>query len=545
MFANMSLKFKLIGSFCIVAVVLCVVGVVGYSGIVDATRGLNSVGNVEMPAVIAAAKMQQGQLGVRVACNAIMNPQYPEAAKKGYPAQVEGFWKDIDDGIKDYQPLERNAEEEAMWKEFLTLIETYRSFYNRFQPVALAYVEEKNPAVAQTHLNKMCEIAFGGFAQAGGASMKKLATLTEANTKMAMDEMAAANARAARSKAMSLIFSIGGLLAALGFGIFLSLNISRRMSGIAMSVADGAGNISAASTQVASSAQSVASGSQQQAASIEETSSSLEELAAMTKQNADNTKTVAQLMNETKNLVSKAANGTETMDAAMREIKSASDQTSKIIKTIDEIAFQTNLLALNAAVEAARAGEAGKGFAVVAEEVRNLAMRAAEAAKNTGALIEENVNRVAGGVQIVEGLKNALGEVTDASGKVASLVTEIAAASDEQSKGIEQINVAVTQMNQVTQANAANAEESASASEEMSGQAESMSDLVNQMMAVINGGNHDTHAQVPARTMKIAAKPMSTLKKPLAKLSAKPVVKKISAPEKVIPLDENEELEKF
>lgn len=337
-----------------------------------------------------------------------------------------------------------------------------------------------------------------------------------------------------------------GALAALAFGIFLSLNISWSMSGIATAVAEGAGNIAAASTQVASAAQSVASGSQEQAASIEETSSSLEELAAMTKQNADNTKTVAALMNEAKTVVNRAAQGTESMDSAMKEIKSASDQTSKIIKTIDEIAFQTNLLALNAAVEAARAGEAGKGFAVVAEEVRNLAMRAAEAAKNTGSLIEENVHRVAGGVQIVESLKTALTEVTTSSGKVARLVNEIAAASDEQWKGIEQINVAVMQMNQVTQGNAANAEESASASEEMSGQAESLNDLVNQMMAVING---QSHAETMVHRTHTPSNAVTSVHKMTAKLAAKsvtkPIWKKPTAPEKVIPLNEYEELNKF
>jgi len=254
----------------------------------------------------------------------------------------------------------------------------------------------------------------------------------------------------------------------------------------------------------------------------------------MTRQNADNTKTVAHLMSEAKTLVDKASRGSEQMGTAMKEIKSASDQTSKIIKTIDEIAFQTNLLALNAAVEAARAGEAGKGFAVVAEEVRNLAMRAAEAAKNTGSLIEENVSRVAGGVQIVDSLKSGLEDVTVSSGKVANLVNEIAAASDEQSKGIEQINVAVTQMNTVTQQNSGNAEESASAAEEMAGQAESLQELVQELTVLVNGrGTDDRARRMPQRPVNR----QTTASSKTARTLIRPV--------KEIPLDAREELSRF
>jgi methyl-accepting chemotaxis protein len=218
----------------------------------------------------------------------------------------------------------------------------------------------------------------------------------------------------------------------------------------------------------------------------------------MTKQNTDNARAAASLAGDTRAMMTKSADSAEAMDKAMREIKNASDQTSKIVKTIDEIAFQTNLLALNAAVEAARAGEAGKGFAVVAEEVRNLAMRAAEAAKNTGALIEENVNRVNGGVHIVEDLKATLSQTVSAADKVTNLSNEVSASSEEQSKGIEQLNIAVSQMNQVTQQNAGNAEESASAAEEMTAQAESLRTSVNELMVVVNGSGGQNQNYRPA-----------------------------------------------
>jgi methyl-accepting chemotaxis protein len=181
-------------------------------------------------------------------------------------------------------------------------------------------------------------------------------------------------------------------------------------------------------------------------------------------------------------------------------IKKSSDDTAKIIKTIDEIAFQTNLLALNAAVEAARAGEAGKGFAVVAEEVRNLAMRSAEAAKNTADMIEGSVKNAENGVTINQEVMKNLEEINGHAKRVSEVMAEIAAASDQQSQGVGQVNTAMEQMNQLTQQNAANSEESASASEELSAQAQEMRAMVAGFK--ISGGHssHRGHSSPLAQT---------------------------------------------
>jgi len=202
--------------------------------------------------------------------------------------------------------------------------------------------------------------------------------------------------------------------------------------------------------------------SSQQAASIEETSASLDEMASMTKQNAENTTAANHLMITVREAIEKANQAMMELTRSMTEIARASEQTQKIIKNIDEVAFQTNLLALNAAVEAARAGEAGAGFAVVADEVRNLALRATDSAKDTANLIQDIVNKVRGGEKLVTVTNDAFGSVIGSSKKVQELMEEIAAASREQSDGIHQINRAVADMNQVTQQNAANAQELAS-----------------------------------------------------------------------------------
>jgi methyl-accepting chemotaxis protein len=243
-------------------------------------------------------------------------------------------------------------------------------------------------------------------------------------------------------------------------------------------VAIGAGQVASASVQVSTGGQSLSQGASEQASSLEEVSSSLQEMSSMTKQNALNAREAKGVAEQARGSADKGVESMNRMSSAINKIKTSSDSTAKIVKTIDEIAFQTNLLALNAAVEAARVGDAGKGFAVVAEEVRSLAMRSAEAAKNTANLVEEAVKNSENGVAINDEVLKNFQEITERTNKVSQVMAEIAAASDQQDQGISQLNKAVEQLNQLTQQNAANAEESASAAEEMSSQSEEMRSMV-------------------------------------------------------------------
>jgi len=247
-------------------------------------------------------------------------------------------------------------------------------------------------------------------------------------------------------------------------------------------VTEAVSQVTSASNQISSGAQSLAEGSSEQANSIDEVSSSLEEISSMTKQNAGNTNKATALVSEARIAASEGDASMKRMAEAIGQIKASSDKTAKIIKTIDDLAFQTNLLALNAAVEAARAGEAGKGFAVVAEEVRSLAIRSAEAAKNTAEMIEESVKNANGGVKITEEVAKSLEQIVERTDRMGDLIGEIAAASNEQASGIEHVNTAVLQMNQITQQNAANSEESASAAEELSSQASELSTMVSEFI---------------------------------------------------------------
>lgn len=215
-------------------------------------------------------------------------------------------------------------------------------------------------------------------------------------------------------------------------------------------VAAGADQVGSASAEISTGSQAVAQGASEQASSLEEISSSLQQMASMTKQNAANSQEARSMTESVGSAAGKGVESMQRLSEAVDKIKTSSDETAKIVKTIDEIAFQTNLLALNAAVEAARAGDAGKGFAVVAEEVRNLAMRSAEAAKNTADLIEGSVQNADSGVVLNQEVFANLEGINAETQKVGDVMSEIAAASEQQSEGVEQVNTAITQLDQIT-----------------------------------------------------------------------------------------------
>ena len=248
-----------------------------------------------------------------------------------------------------------------------------------------------------------------------------------------------------------------------------------------------AGQVSTGSKQVADGAQALAQGSTQQAASVQQLASSISDVANRTKENADLAEQAAKLADTIKSNAERGSRQMDEMIAAVNEINDASGSISKVIKVIDDIAFQTNILALNAAVEAARAGQHGKGFAVVAEEVRNLAAKSAEAAKESSGMIENSIDKAQLGVRIAGETAESLTEIVSGINESNRLVGEIAKSSDEQTTGIDQINIGIDQVAQVVQQNSATAEESAAASEEMSSQSTMLQELISQFK--LRGGS--------------------------------------------------------
>ena len=284
-----------------------------------------------------------------------------------------------------------------------------------------------------------------------------------------------------------LVLVLGAVLVTVIVGVMIARGLIRGIDGIIGNLEVTSNQTLSASEQVAESSTQLAEGANEQAASLEETSATVEEMSSMTRNNAENAKKVEDLAGETKDSTTKGVQAMERMVVAMNDIKVSSDETAKIIKTIDEIAFQTNLLALNAAVEAARAGDAGRGFAVVAEEVRNLAQRSAEAAKSTSEMIEESQNRADAGVRVGEEVNEILSGINGAVDKVNGLIREVSTASNEQARGLEQLTKALGQLEGVTQSNASSAEENSSSSAQLTAQAQALMTVVNDLAQMIYG----------------------------------------------------------
>jgi methyl-accepting chemotaxis protein len=261
--------------------------------------------------------------------------------------------------------------------------------------------------------------------------------------------------------------------------------------------------VSAGTKQVSDSSQSLSQGSTEQAASIEEITSTVTEIAAQTKENAVNASKANEMAESVKKNAGEGNNEMQGVLKAMDEINVSSTNISKIIKVIDDIAFQTNILALNAAVEAARAGQHGKGFAVVAEEVRNLAARSADAAKETTGMIEESIKKAENGKKITEQTADALNKVVENIASVADIVSGIAVASNDQATAIGQINQAIEEVSKVTQANTATAEETASASEELSSQAVLVKERVGRFILKRGSMSKSSNGNMDDKTLKM------------------------------------------
>jgi methyl-accepting chemotaxis protein len=408
-----------------------------------------------------------------------------EAKRLALLDQANGHLAGANAQLKAYESSMVADEDRANYKELIRRLDAYIKV--RTQYIAMLRAGELEQADA---------FVVSTLEPANAPMREYFETMIAWNAKTGATDAKYMSSVAAKTLAIQVMLALAGVIVCSIGGFFIIRSVKRALSDISTNLSDVAQQISAAATQVAAASETLAQGSSDQAASLEETSASLEEMSAMTKQNSEGSQHAKILSSENRSSADRGSEHMDQMRAAMGEIKASSHDIAKIIKTIDEIAFQTNILALNAAVEAARAGEAGMGFAVVAEEVRALAQRSAQAAKETAAKIEEAIRKSDRGVGISEEVARVLHEIVDKTRNVDSLVSAIATASQEQSQGIGQLNQSVSQMDKITQANASSADQTSSAAQELSAQATELTQSVTRLHELV--GIRSKHVSLAA-----------------------------------------------
>lgn len=541
---KLKLKTKLIGGFIIVSIITLVVGLIGVYGITTISKSVNDIGNNYLPSVQSLHVMFQAQTDVDSAENFLLVPEITSEQAQAQYDRITAAFKRADDARKIYESLSQSQEEKVAWEKFTPAWDTWEKVDSNYVAMVKQYRIDKSPETRK----QMVALSLVTQGVNFYAAEQRLNDIININKTNADGAVANGNSQSKTVTILSIIFMAAGTILALLLGIFLGISISKPLLVAVSNLSDSSTQVASASEQLSSSSQELAASNTEQASSIEETSATLEESSSMIKQNSENTKQAAQLAAATKASADKGNNEMKEMIVSMNEIKKSSDQVVKVIKVIDDIAFQTNILALNAAVEAARAGDAGMGFAVVAEEVRNLAQKSAQAAKDTAAMIENNIELSQRGVAVSANVADSLAEITLQAKKVNELMDEISAASQEQTQGISQINKAISQMEQVTAQNAATAEESAAAAEELSAQAVTVNEIVQQLYGMVQGNenvnninvkrpinnnlniNHKTSFSEIQKTKLLSNKNMNNKQKT-----------HIVDPEDVIPLDTNKD----
>ncbi len=539
-FKRLKVGAKLIIGFTSMIIFMVVIGLVGYLGIFDIEGDLTEILEINLPSIDYLLQADRDLQQLLVAERSMIFANAKSDVFKTLVEEYETNLKQSQQRWEKYKAIASSQEEKAV-------IPQYDKARTEWEAISRKVVDGR---IADTRAGRReaLDLSLGMAKEKFEQMRDSLDKLTEINQKMA--ERAHHESKQTVEQAVFLILLVIAVGVVVGICMMwlMSTGVIKPLKGIIESLSAVAFQVTTGAGHVSLSSQSLAEGASEQAASIEETSASIEEFASMTRANADNAGQAKAMMGKAAQIVDKVNKHMGDMAEAINETTRTSEETGKIVKTIDEIAFQTNLLALNAAVEAARAGEAGAGFAVVADEVRNLAMRAAEAAKDTSQLIDDTISAVQKGSELNASTQEAFQENIEIAGKVAELVEEISGASTEQAQGIEQLNKAISEMDTVVQRVAANAEESASVSEEMSSQAGQMNEIVEDLTTMVGGATKGEAASVvEVKAHSVKSPSFSPQRPALQAPSVKPHRKRTSReqgkdvrPEKIIPLDDDD-----
>lgn len=473
-FKNLKVASKLYFLVGIASFMILLTSVIGYSFNMETSRNLDKIYNQNLVAISDLGDIR-GNL-MRAIADSLHLMQNNSTTETNF------LLNDISKMKKQNAELFDDFVKTKPSQDELTLLDNIKEIRKNYWEImdkacALARINKNNEAYKIYKSNAQNETTYR-------STLLKLIKLQKEESKQTFE----ASQKATKvSNILMIVIGISSLILMSILGGIIANAITKPIHHAIGELTTGSSEVSAASSQVEAASQALAEGTTEQAASIQETSSTLEETASMVQQNNDNTRQAAIMAKNAKDYAQKSYNEMGVMMQSMSDLKQSSHEIAKIIKVIDEIAFQTNLLSLNAAVEAARAGEAGKGFAVVAEEVRNLAQRSAQAAKNTTAIIENNISLSEHSAGIANNVNESLLQIDEQTIKVSELLEEISVATEEQTRGISEINKAIHQMEQVMQSNSATADESAAASRELAGQAENVDSIVHSLLKLVEG----------------------------------------------------------
>lgn len=484
---SFSLRMRLYVLVLLLLIVAVAVGILGLRGLRSTNRGLETVYNdrvvplKQLKAIADAYAVAIIDAANKANAGRFTAEQTLESLRQA-DADIQRFWQAYTATKLTVDEARLVAEARELFVAADTAVEAFRTYLERQSgPLAGALGAFDGP------LYDTIDPISG-----------KITELVDLQLRVAEQEYAAAQRLHGRLIIAMISALAFGVLAGGGLGWLIARDVARSLERVGRELAAGADATTAAASHVSSASQQLAGGASEQAATLEESSASLEELSTMTQENASRAAKVRETAAITRAAVDAGGLKVAVMQEAMQGISHASAEITKILKTIDEIAFQTNLLALNAAVEAARAGEAGAGFAVVAGEVRALAQRAATAARESADKVADSVERSRAGTHVSREVSASIATIQQQIADLERLATEMATATAEQTNGIGQINHAVAEMDKATQANAAIAEESASASEELYAQAMTLQQCVTNLAVVVKGSGAASERPMPS-----------------------------------------------
>jgi methyl-accepting chemotaxis protein len=473
---NLNLSNKLIGGFILIGLMILLGGSAGWYGIVQVGKELKNISGIHNQGIHSIAIMAESQKTVQWMERALLMPESSgsESENGRHLEMLAGAWKRAEEGRTIYESLRRTREGQDIWNELKTAWDLWKKDHG--EVIQLVKAGKRDDALV---------ITMGRAKESAGKVERLMRHLSELNLRLTEEAKKTAQTQAFRQKMTALIVTLIGLALAVACGIYFTRSIAGPIKGIIENLSGTSSQFASTSGQIASSSHLLAQGTAHQAQGAEEVSSMMDGLTAVIRQNADDVIHVKNMLDLTNEKGSAVFNLLGQTQRSIKKIKKTSEDTVKITKTINEIAFQTNLLSLSASVEAARTGEAGAGFAIVAEEVRNLAGRSSEAVKNTSDNLEKTVRLINLGSNILDATVVKYFSYAGIGQEIKDYTNVATDITQKQSEGIEQIRAAIEEINRAAQSNASSAEEAASVAEEITAQAECMKDIVEKLAKIV------------------------------------------------------------